>query len=418
MAENDGVEADQPLACLAVGGGPAGLMAAEQVARSGHRVVLAEARPNLGRKLLLAGRSGLNLTHSEPLADFAGRYRPPNIPKIYKSLEAFGPQDLCAFSEGLGQPTMRGSSGRIFPEAWHATGFLRAWLARLRDLSVEARVRHRLIDLERQETGPWLATFEAPQGRQRVLAKTVILALGGASWPRVGSQGEWAAVLERLGCRLLPFAPSNCGLKRGWSPYFADRFAGAYWKGVQLRLLDDQGTPLAGPSSGDVTLTAQGLESGAVYPISALAFDGAILEIDFRPQASRQHLASDIARLRPRASLTKKAQALKLPASFVPLLKEAPQVSPELTDWVKAFRLPLAGQMDLARAISSQGGLALNELDEAFQLTRAPGLYAVGEMLAWDAPTGGYLLQACFSQGFVAGQAVAQALDLGEAAGP
>lgn len=393
-----------------VGAGPAGLMAAEQVAKAGFRMGLFEARPNLGRKLLLAGRSGLNLTHSEPLAALKARYMPAKSAALSACLEAFSPQDLCSFSQDLGEPTMIGSSGRIFPKSWHATGFLRAWLKRLDALGLRAFTRHRLTGIEqaREAGARWHVAFDTPTGPQHFEAKAVILALGGASWPRVGSSGEWVAVTQALGCQHAPFWPANCGLVRDWSPYFQERFAGGYWKGLRLRLLDLEGVCLVGPSEGDVSLTKTGLESGAIYPLSVHASQPCILEIDFKPQTDRGPLAQQIAKLRPRASLAKRAAALKLPASFVPLLKEVPQDSPDLLDWIKAFRLPISGNAGLERAISTRGGLALSELDDSLQITRAPGIWAAGEMLAWDAPTGGYLLQACFSQGFVAGRAASR----------
>ncbi len=407
---NPGDEPNLRLDCLVVGAGPAGLMAAEQLAKAGHSVGLFDARPNFGRKLLLAGRSGLNLTHSEPLADFKARYTPNKSATLNACLEAFGPGDLRAFSHDLGEPTMVGSSGRIFPKSWYATGFLRTWLKRLDSLGVRAFTRHRLAAIEKQPPSSegWLLKFDTPSGPQHTQSRAVVLALGGASWPRVGSAGEWVAVTGALGCQHHPFEPSNCGLICAWSPYFKDRFAGEHWKGVALRLLGQDGAQLAGPSTGDVTMTQLGLESGAVYPLSTHADQACLLEIDFRPQLSRGELSKQIAKLRPRASLAKKAATLKLPASFVPLLKDAPQASGDLADWIKSFRLPIAGRTGLERAISSRGGLALEELDETLQIKRAPGIWAAGEMLTWDAPTGGYLLQACFSQGYVAGRAASQ----------
>lgn len=396
------------LDCLVVGAGPAGLMAGEQLARAGHRVGLFDARPNFGRKLLLAGRSGLNLTHSEPLPDFQARYTPDQSAAIAGCLAAFGPKDLCAFSEDLGEATMIGSSGRVFPKSWHATGFLRAWLKRLDALGLAAFPRHKLQAIEALKGGGWRVGFETPSGQQWFHTRAVVLAMGGASWPQVGSAGEWVAVTQALGCLDTPFWPANCGLTCNWSAYFQDRFAGHYWKGLRLRLLDQEGAPLTAPSDGDVSLTKTGLESGAIYPISVHASQPCLLEIDFKPQIGRAQLAQQIAKLRPRSSLAKRAAALKLPASFVPLLKEAPQESADLLDWIKAFRLPIAGNAGLERAISTRGGLALSELDDTLQIQRAPGIWAAGEMLAWDAPTGGYLLQACFSQGFVAGRAAAQ----------
>ena len=389
---------------LVVGGGPAGLMAAEAAARAGAAVTLAERMPSVGRKLLLAGRSGLNLTHAEPFGRVLARYGEA-APALRDALEGFPPERLRAWAAELGQETFVGSSGRVFPVAWKASPLLRAWLARLAALGVAIRTRHRWTGF-----GPDGALhFDAPDGPVRIEAGAAVLALGGASWPRLGSDGTWVPVLREAGFAVAPLRPSNVALRIAWSDPVRSRFAGEPLKRVALRFGD-------ATSRGDAVVTEIGLEGGAVYPVSAALGEAAArggearLVVDLRPDLDRDALAARLARRRPGESTA----TLLRRTGFAPvagaLAREAgplPADPPELADRLKRLPLRVIGTDDAARAISSAGGLALSGLDGP-GLAGRPGVFAAGEMLDWDAPTGGYLLQACFATGHAAGEAAAR----------
>lgn len=391
-----------------IGAGPAGLMAAERLAQAGLKVVVHDAMPSVGRKFLMAGRGGLNLTHSEATEGFVGRYRAA-AGTVEAWLEAFSPTHLIGWAEGLGQPTFTGSSGRVFPRAMKASPLLRAWLARLSGLGVEVRTRSCCSGFRRNDDGlEWV--FETPDGERVERPHAVVLALGGASWPRLGSDGTWREWLEAGGVVVEPFRPSNVGFDVTWSAVFADRFAGEPLKPVAL-------THGEWTVRGEAMVTRYGLEGGAIYALSAplreaVERDGtASLTIDLRPDLSVEALAGRLAKPRGKDSATnwlRKVAGLSAPA--VGLLREIPGELPagadKLAKRIKAVRLTLTGVQGLARAISSAGGVRLDQVDAGLMLTALPGVFVAGEMLDWEAPTGGYLLQASMASGVVAADGV------------
>eukprot|EP01030_Chromulinospumella_sphaerica_P018403 gene18403-18264_t len=382
-----------------IGAGPAGLIAAEALGRAGARVRLHDAMPSAGRKLLMAGRGGLNLTHSEPLEAFLGRYgeaagwaRP--------LLEAFTPADLIAWAEGLGQPTFVGSSGRVFPKAMKASPLLRAWLGRLGELGVTLALRSRWTGWD----AVGALTFDTPDGPTRETADATILALGGASWPRLGSDGGWTGLLAGRGVEIAPFQPANVGFDVAWSPIFKERFAGQPLKAIAL-------THAGQTVRGEAMIAGYGLEGGAIYALSAalraaIAADGkAELSIDLHPDQSLGQLTARLVKPQGRQSQSNHLRkAAHLSPAAVGLMREATggpiPISPRSqAALIKAVPVTLTGMQGLERAISSAGGVRLAELDESLMLRRLPGVFAAGEMLDWEAPTGGYLLQACFATG-------------------
>lgn len=380
-----------------IGGGPAGLMAAEVMAQGGLAVTLFERMPSLGRKLLMAGRGGLNITHSEAMARFTARYGEA-ADFMAPMLDAFPPDALRDWCAALGQPTFVGSSGRVFPEAMKASPLLRAWIARLRGLGVQ------LV------TGAAWTGWDG-EGRLRFAdgarhaADAVVLALGGASWPRLGSDGGWTSLLPDVG--IAPLRPANCGFKLHWSAHFAQRFAGMPLKRIILSS-DGQSVP------GEMMITRDGVEGGAVYAISAraremIARDGAAqLHVDLRPDVSADMLTARLAgagRESLSNSLRKRAGLSSVAIGLVQEALHAGNASP-LVSLIKALPLRLVATADIGRAISSAGGIRLDELDAHLMLRRHPGVFAAGEMLDWEAPTGGYLLQACLATGRAAGQGV------------
>ena len=389
---------------LIVGAGPAGLFAAERLAAAGVRVTVADRMPSPARKFLMAGRGGLNLTHSEPLDRFKARYAAA-APRVADWLDRLPPADLTAWAEGLGQPVFTGSSGRVFPRAMKASPLLRAWLARLADLGVTLTTRWTWTGWSDDA-----ATFDTPDGPRTVVADATVLATGGASWPRLGSDGGWRHRLEARGVEVAPFRPANAGVDVGWSPLFADRFAGQPLKTVTLTHGDRS-------VRGEAMVARYGLEGGAVYALSAplrraLEHDGAAtLIVDLRPDLTVEALAARLERGRGKDSVSnwlRKAAGLSPVA--VGLLREIPgEVPPgadKLARRIKAIRLTLTGMQGLDRAISSAGGVRLDQVDERLMLTALPGVFVAGEMLDWEAPTGGYLLQACFASGAVAADGV------------
>lgn len=387
-----------------IGGGPAGLIAAEMLSAQGVRVAVFERMPTFGRKLLIAGRGGLNLTHSEPFERFKTRYGAA-AGRLGPQLDAFPPPALIAWAEGLGQATFTGSSGRVFPEAMKASPLLRAWLKRLADqgVTLEPRAEWRGWD----ETGA-LSFSDRPAER----ADAVVLALGGASWPRLGSTGDWAEILKAEGVEVAPFRPANCGFQVDWSESFRTRFAGTPLKPLALSF---EGRTVRA----EAVITGYGLEGGGIYALSAplrdaIERDGrAVLELDLRPDVAEDQLARQLSRPRGGQSLSNfLRKAARLPPVAVNLIREAHGGAlPEpLAHAIKHVPIVLTGRQGLERAISSAGGIAWTEVDEDLMLTALPGVFVAGEMLDWEAPTGGYLLQACFATGVAAAKGVLKRL--------
>jgi uncharacterized flavoprotein (TIGR03862 family) len=398
-----------------IGAGPAGLMAAETIAQGGGRVTVYDAMPSAGRKFLMAGRGGLNLTHSEPLPTFLSRYREAS-PQLAPAIEAFSPDRLRAWCEALGQPTFVGSSGRIFPKALKASPLLRAWLRRLDAMGVQFSLRHRWSGWD--EKGRLL--FQMGEGQIAVEARATVLALGGASWPRLGSDGGWVETLRARGVKVFSLEPANCGFTVLWSDIFRRRFEGQPLKNITLSF----GTRNV---RGEAVITGGGIEGGAIYALSAdlrQAIRGsgeATLHIALRPDFQAAALATRLSAPRGKQTLS---NWLRKAASLSPvalgLLQEAAKssgislssLSPEaLAEQINDVRLRLTGASAIARAISSVGGIAFDELEEDFMIRRLPGVFVAGEMLDWEAPTGGYLLQACSATGAAAGRGVLRWLE-------
>ncbi len=391
-----------------IGAGPAGLMAAEVLAQGGARVTVYDAMPSVGRKFLMAGRGGLNLTHSEKLPVFPTRYREA-MPQLAAAIEAFPPDALRAWSEALGQPTFVGSSGRIFPKALKASPLLRAWLRRLDAMGVKFALRHRWTGWD--ESGRLL--FQTPDGQSAVDAGATVLALGGASWPRLGSEGGWVETLRAKSVTVSPLKPANCGFAVAWSDIFRDRFEGEPLKGIALSFG-------AHNVRGEAMITRNGIEGGAIYALSAelreaiLGSGEATLHIALRPDLKASDLVARLSAPRGKQTFSNwLRKAAQLPPVAIGLLQEAAiasgialaSLSPEnLTERINAVPVKLNGIAPIARAISTAGGIALSELDADFMIRRLPGVFAAGEMLDWEAPTGGYLLQACFATGTAAGR--------------
>jgi uncharacterized flavoprotein (TIGR03862 family) len=389
-----------------VGGGPAGLMAAEVLAAGGASVTVYERMPTLGRKFLLAGRGGLNLTHSEPLEKLLGRYGAAK-PDLLPAIEAFPPDALRAWCEALGQPTFIGSSGRVFPAAMKASPLLRAWLRRLAASGVTFKLRHRWEGWD----GDQRLVFAAPEARIAVRPHAAVLALGGASWPHLGSDGSWTAPLAEAGVTVTPLKPANCGFIADWSDVFASRFEGQPLKTVGLS---------AGTTHlrGEALITRTGLQGTGIYALSAplresVALAGeAILRIDLRPDVPADMLAKRLSEARGKQSMSNLLRkAAKLSPPGIGLLHEAAlrrgkrlaaMEAGEVAALIKSVPVRLTATAPIARAISTAGGIAFDALGEDFMLRQRPGTFAAGEMLDWEAPTGGYLLQACFATGAAA----------------
>jgi uncharacterized flavoprotein (TIGR03862 family) len=393
-----------------IGAGPAGLMAAEVLANGGGAVTVYDAMPSAGRKLLMAGRGGLNLTHSEALPEFLARYREA-MPNLRAAIDAFPPQALREWSEALGQLTFVGSSGRVFPEAFKASPLLRAWLRRLDASGVQFAMRHRWSGWD--ENGRLL--IQTPNGQQVVDAPATVLALGGASWPRLGSDGGWVQTLAARGVAISPLRAANCGFTVGWSDIFRDRFEGHPLKGVVLSF----GSHVV---RGEAMITRTGIEGGAIYALSAdlreaIAGSGqATLSVALRPDLETSDLIARLSTPRAKQSFSNwLRKAAHLSPAAIGLLQEAAIASgtspsslssSSLAELINAVPIKLNGVAPIARAISTAGGIAFSELDADFMIRRLPGIFAAGEMLDWEAPTGGYLLQASFATGAAAGSGV------------
>jgi uncharacterized flavoprotein (TIGR03862 family) len=389
---------------IIVGAGPAGLMAAERLAEAGLGVDLYDAMPSVGRKLLMAGRGGLNLTHTENVETFVGRYGAA-APVLAPLIDAFDPAALRRWAETLGIATFVGTSGRVFPVALKASPLLRAWLGRLRDLGVKIHPRHRWTGFD--EAGG--LRFDTPARPIVRKADVTILALGGASWPRLGSDGAWAPILVEAGVGVTPLRPANCGLLVPWSAPFIERWAGTPLKTITL---GHGGRVVAG----EAVITRYGIEGGVVYALGPEARDaaeggsGTVITLDLKPGWSELRLAERLARPRRGASFANfLRKSTGLPPIAASLLREFGAESPPenavaLARLLKSLPIPIIGTAPLERAISTAGGIRLDELDAGLMLRHLPGLFVAGEMLDWEAPTGGYLLQACFATGYAAAE--------------
>jgi len=388
-----------------IGAGPAGLMSAEILARAGIAVTVHDRMPSIGRKLLLAGRGGLNLTHSEQLDRLLARYGAAEA-RLRDAIRRFPPSELRRWCEDLGQATFVGSSGRVFPAAFKASPLLRAWLARLAGAGVVFRMRHRWHGWDAAGD----LVLAGPEGPVTARPDATVLALGGASWPRLGSDGAWAATLAGTGIAVAPLVPANCGFTAAWSDVFRDRHEGQPLKRIALSFGDRT-------VRGEAIITRSGLEGGGVYALSAplreaIAADGeAVLRIDLRPEDDMARLADRLAAPRGKRSLsTFLRKAAGLSPAAIGLLQQAAtgrlsDMAPAgLASLVKAVPVRLIGTAGLDRAISTAGGVRFDEVDDNFMLRKRPGVFVAGEMLDWEAPTGGYLLQATLATGAAAGR--------------
>jgi uncharacterized flavoprotein (TIGR03862 family) len=390
-----------------VGGGPAGLMAAEVLARAGIAVTVYDRMPSAGRKFLMAGRGGLNLTHSEPLPHFLGRYS-GGAPQLNTAIEAFPPQALRDWSESLAQPTFVGSSGRVFPKAFKASPLLRGWLRRLTGLGVTFKMRHRWTGWD---AGGRLL-FITPEGAAAIDPDVTILALGGASWPKLGSDGSWTDILAARGIAMTPLAPANSGVAVAWSDIFR-RFEGQPLKRIAVTL--------GGRTArGEAVVTRDGLEGGAIYALSAplrdaLAKEGAAtVTVDLLPDLTAPALADKLRAPRGKQSLSNALRkATRLSPAALGLtnesaahsgLKLAAMDPAALAAFLKAVPITITAMAPIDSAISTAGGVRFDALDDHFMLKAKPGVFVAGEMLDWEAPTGGYLLQGCFATGVAAAQ--------------
>lgn len=388
-----------------IGGGPAGLMAADVLSGHGHRVTIYEAMPTLGRKFLLAGKSGLNITHSEDYQRFSRRFGSANE-RLKAALDAFTPQDVRDWAQSLGTETFVGTSGRVFPTVMKASPLLRAFIHYLEARGVEIRPRHRWTGFAQDGY-----RFATPDGEMIIQPDAALLALGGASWPKLGSDGQWIPWLRQQGIAVDDFRPANCGFDVDWSPIFKSRFAGEPVKSVTI-------TSALGTTQGEFVISSHGVEGSLIYAHASALRDAleqsgeAELVLDLAPAKSLVRLEQDLARQPAKASFsTRLRKAAHLDGVKVALLRErVPQIatleSKTQAIYIKALPVPLLRPRPIAEAISSAGGVAWNAVDDGYMLRQRPGLFVAGEMLDWEAPTGGYLLTACFATGRAAGRSM------------
>ncbi len=412
---------------MVVGAGPAGLMAAEVLSKAGVEVHVYDAMPSVGRKFLLAGKGGLNLTHAEPADIFVTRYGARREP-IADLLQDFDATQLRAWASGLGVETFVGSSGRVFPADMKAAPLLRAWLQRLRHPAtgpaVQFHMRHRWNGAAADAVSGLSLGFDTPQGPVQAQADAVLLALGGGSWARLGSDGAWMPWLQARGVALAPLLPANCGfnVKGGWSAHFTDRFAGQPFKSVAIRVTNSDGQSFQ--RKGEFVLTAGGVEGSLIYAASSLLRDeilahgAAMFELDLLPDMSFDRVLAEVSHPRGSRSLSSHLKGrlhldgIKAAILHELLSKEQMHDSATLAAAIKALPITLAATRPLDEAISSAGGVRFDAMDRNLALTQWHGVFCAGEMLDWEAPTGGYLMTACFASGYRAGQGVLRYLGL------
>ncbi|MBY5332296.1 TIGR03862 family flavoprotein [Rhizobium leguminosarum] len=388
-----------------IGGGPAGLAAAELLSRSGHAVTVYDAMPTFARKFLLAGKSGLNITHSEDYARFTTRFGAASA-RLRPALDAFTPDDIRDWAAGLGTETFVGSSGRVFPKVMKASPLLRAWLRQLEVRGTTLRTRHRWTGFVEEGYA-----FETPEGCSIVHCDAALLALGGASWPRLGSDAAWVPWLAERGVEIDAFQPANCGFVVGWSENFSERFAGEPVKSVTA-------TSEAGTFPGEFVITGSGIEGSLVYTHTAALRDrllnhgSAVLTLDLAPGRTIERLSRDLARQDTKSSFSNRLRkGAGLDGVKAALLRElAPErdrTDPErLVGMIKALPVPVIETRPIAEAISSAGGIRWSGIDDSYMLKALPGTFVAGEMLDWEAPTGGYLLTACLATGRAAARGI------------
>ncbi|RFU43963.1 TIGR03862 family flavoprotein [Paraburkholderia sp. DHOC27] len=401
-----------------IGGGPAGLMAAETLARQGVRVDVYDAMPSVGRKFLMAGKGGMNITHSEPLEPFLGRYGARRA-QIAPLLDVFGPDALRTWLKELGVETFVGSSGRVFPTDMKAAPMLRAWLHRLKEAGVRFHMRHKWTGWVDAEVGlqPQALRFNTPDGERTVKADAVILALGGASWPRLGSDAAWVPLLGERGVAIAPLRPANCGFEADWSDFFRARFAGQPVKPVAIQVTDVD--KKVQNRQGEFVVTETGIEGSLVYAMSAairerLLADGRVtIELDLAPDLPLQRVIDEVTRPRGSRSMSSHLQSriglggVKVGLLHEALSKEAFTDATLVAHTIKQLSLTLTRPRPIEEAISSAGGVPFEAVDAHLMVEQLPGVFCAGEMLDWEAPTGGYLLTACFASGLVAGRGAA-----------
>ena len=376
---------------LVIGAGPAGLMAAEELARAGWQVVVAEAKPSPARKFLMAGKSGLNITKDAPAADFLAAYDCPD--RLRPMLERFGSEEVKAFCRGLGQEVFTGSSGRVFPVAMKGSPLMRAWLARLSGLGIDLRSRWRWVGFEGEAFA-----FDTPEGRQVLRPAVTVLALGGASWARLGSDAAWVPWLAEKGVKITPWQPANMGFAVNWSAHMARQFGQAV-KGAALIVGDRR-------ERGEFVISARGVEGGGIYAVSRALRQGAGLVLDLMPDLALAEIAARLDRMKPGDSRANRLRKLGLaPAAAALVLEWGREM--DLAAAIKALPARLGPPRPLDEAISVAGGVAWEAVTEGLELKALPGVFVVGEMLDWEAPTGGYLLTACLATGAWAGRAAA-----------
>ncbi|HEX7911534.1 MAG TPA: TIGR03862 family flavoprotein [Paraburkholderia sp.] len=411
-----------------IGGGPAGLMAAEALAQRGVQVDVYDAMPSVGRKFLMAGKGGMNITHSEPLEPFLGRYGARRA-QIAPLLDVFSPDDLRSWCHGLGVDTFVGSSGRVFPTDMKAAPMLRAWLHRLREAGVHFHMRHKWTgwDTEAARTATHALRFATPEGELTVNCDAVVFALGGASWPRLGSDAAWVPLMTSREVPVTPLQPANCGFDADWSPYLRERFAGQPVKPVAITLTDVD--KKVHNRQGEILLTETGLEGSLIYAMSAIIREQIVaggdctISLDLAPGLPLERVVDEVTRPRGSRSMSSHLHGrigiggVKLALLHEILSKEAFADAPGLAHAIKSLPIRLKRARPIAEAISTAGGIPFEALDEHLMIEQLPGIFCAGEMLDWEAPTGGYLLTACFASGLAAGHGAADYLDRVKARG-